>query len=81
MKERACYRVQSQDAWIGIWQRHQGAKESKDYDLFYNPLSLPCIDFEKYMVIAVFQGGGWNSAGLTAAAVLEEKQAHCFAIG
>jgi hypothetical protein len=73
VKERSCYRVMSQDEWIRTWHRHQGAKESKDYDLFYNPLGLPYIDFEKCMVIAVFQGSGWNSAGLQAAQSLEEN--------
>jgi hypothetical protein len=73
VKERSYYRVTSEGEWIKVWQRHKGAKESKDYVLFYNPLDLPYIDFEKCMVIAVFQGSGWNSAGLTAVAILEEK--------
>ena len=73
VKERSYHRVTSEDEWIKIWQRHKGEKESKDYDLFYNPLGLPYIDFEKCMVIAVFQGSGWNSAGLKAVAILEEK--------
>ncbi len=73
VKERSYRRVASEDEWIKIWQRHKGAKESKDYDLFYNPLGLPSIDFEKCMVIAVFQGNGVNSAGLKAVAILEEK--------
>ena len=58
VKERSYHRVTSEDEWIKIWQRHKGEKESKDYDLFYNPLGLPYIDFEKCMVIAVFQGSG-----------------------
>ncbi len=73
VKERSYYRITSEDEWITIWQRYKGAKESKGYDLFCNPLGLPNIDFEKCMVIAVLQGSGWNSAGLTAVAVLEAK--------
>lgn len=73
VKERSYFRVTSQDEWIGTWHRHQGAKGSKDYDLFYNPLGLPYIDFERCMVIAVFQGSGWNSAGLRASQILEEN--------
>jgi hypothetical protein len=72
VKQRSYHRITSEDEWITIWRRHKGAEESKDYDLFRNPLGLPYIDFEKYMVIAVFQGSGWNSAGLKAVAVLEE---------
>jgi hypothetical protein len=73
VNERSYHRIASEDEWIKVWQRHKGAKESKTYDLFYNPLGLPSIDFEKYMVIAVFQGSDWNNAGLKADAVLEEK--------
>jgi Tfp pilus assembly protein PilF len=73
VKEPSYRRAMSEDEWIKIWQRHKGEKESKDYDLFYNPLGLPSIDFEKCMVIAVFQGSGVNSAGLKAVAILEEK--------
>ena len=66
-------RVQSEEQWVKVWQRHKGAKESKDYDFYYNPLELPIIDFKQCMVIAVFQGNGWNSAGLTAVPVEQEK--------
>lgn len=70
---RNYHRVASEEEWIKIWQRHKGEKEAKDYDLFYNPLGLPSIDFEKCMVIAVFQGSGVNSAGLKTVAILENK--------
>jgi hypothetical protein len=73
VKERSYHRVMSEDEWIKIWQRHKGTEESKNYDLFDNPLGLPYIDFEKCMVIAVFQGNDWNSAGLTAVAVQEKE--------
>ena len=73
VKERSYYRVASEEEWIKIWQRHKGKKESKDYSLFYNPLGLPSIAFEKCMVVAVFQGSGMNSAGLKTVAILEEK--------
>jgi hypothetical protein len=73
VKERSYRRVASEEDWIKIWQRHKGEKESEDYDLFYDPLGLPSIDFEKCMVIAVFQGSSCNSAGLKAVTILEEK--------
>jgi hypothetical protein len=74
VKELSYHRITSEAEWIKIWQRHKGAKESKDYDLYYNPLGLPYIDFEKCMVIAVFQGSGWNSAGLKAVEIRENKE-------
>ena len=73
VKERSYHLIRSEKEWIKIWQRHKGAKESENYDLFYNPLGLPEVNFEKCMVIAAFQGSGWNSAGLRAVSVLEEK--------
>ena len=73
VKERSYYRITSEKEWIKIWQRHKGVKESKDYDLFYNPLGLPEINFDKCMVIAVFQDSGSNSAGLRTTAINEEK--------
>lgn len=66
-------RVESEEEWVKVWQRHKGVKESKDYDFYYNPLKLPSIDFKQCMVIAVFQGNGWNSAGLTTVPVEQEK--------
>jgi hypothetical protein len=74
VKERSYHRISSEAKWIKIWQQHRGEKESKDYDLYYNPLGLSYIDFEKCMVIAVFQGSGWNSAGLKAVEILENKE-------
>ena len=71
--QRGCFRVMSEDQWIKTWQRHKGAKETQNYDLYYNPLGLPYVDFGQCMVIAIFQGRGWNSAGLKVVAILEEK--------
>jgi hypothetical protein len=66
-------RVTLADEWARVWQDHKGVKPTGEYDLFYNPLALPQIDFDNYMVIAIFQGKGWNSAGLTAVSIIEEN--------
>jgi hypothetical protein len=73
VKERSYHLIRSEKEWIKTWQRHKGEKESKDYDHFYNPLGMPEIDFEKCMVIAAFQGSGWNSAGLMTTTLKEEE--------
>jgi hypothetical protein len=68
-------RIISADEWIRVWQEHKGEKPTGQYDLFYNPLALPLIDFDRYMVIAIFQGNGWNSAGLRAISIsVEDKR-------
>lgn len=71
--ERTYHRIVSEQDWIRIWQSHKGQKAGDACDLFYNPLGLPFVDFERYMVVAIFQGGGWNSAGLKALSIAEES--------
>jgi hypothetical protein len=65
-------RITSADEWARVWQEHKGKKPAAEYDLHYDPLTLPLIDFDNYMVIAIFQGNGWNSAGLKAVSIVEE---------
>jgi hypothetical protein len=69
--EHSYHRITSQKEWINAWQRHKGEKESDDYNDHYNPLGVPEVDFEKFMVIAIFQGSSFNSAGLTAVSITE----------
>ncbi len=56
-----------------VWQEHKGRKPTDQYDLFHDPLALPLIDFDHYMVIAIFQGNGSNNAGLTVVEIVEEN--------
>lgn len=54
-------RVSTKEAWAELWERHVGGKPVASGD----PGDvLPEIDFAKWMVIAVFQGSGWNSNGV-----------------
>jgi hypothetical protein len=69
VKDRCYLRIDSEEEWIKTWQRHKGTKVSKDYNLLYDPLGLPQIDFGQCTVVAVFQGSGWNCAGLKAVTV------------
>ena len=75
--ERGFQRIRTIDEWAKVWQRHTGQEKVKfknfegRYDTFYNPLGLPMIDFDNYMVLAVFQGSGWNCAGLKAVSLKE----------
>jgi hypothetical protein len=70
VKERTYYRISSEPEWIKIWQRHKGVKETMNDDLY--------IDFEKCMVIAVFQGSGRNSSGLKTVFLQENKDGVVF---
>lgn len=72
------HRIRNLDDWARVWQQHTGQTGVKyrgfdgSYDTFYNKLSLPLIDFDRYMVIAIFAGSRWNSAGLNVAAVIDD---------
>ena len=72
VSERSYHRITSEEQWTRVWQKHKGQKEDERYDLYYNPLGLPFVDFDGYMVIAIFQGSSWNSAGLKAVSISEE---------
>jgi hypothetical protein len=71
-------RITSADEWTRVWQEHKGEKPTGQYDQFYDPLTLPSIDFDRYIVIAIFQGNGWNSAGLRAISISEENDCVIF---
>jgi hypothetical protein len=64
--ERGYHRITSMNEWVDVWRKHKGSPEGGEYDHYYNPLGIPAIDFDRFMVIAVFQGAGMNSAGLDA---------------
>jgi hypothetical protein len=66
-------RITSLDEWARVWQEHKGAKITTPYDFFYDPLTIPQIDFENYMVVAVFGGENWNSAGYRGDSISEDN--------
>lgn len=58
-------RIVSKDQWASLWLEHTGQeKPSGDYSWFYNKGHVPEVDFEQCMVLAVFEGARWNSAGV-----------------
>ncbi|PCJ54367.1 MAG: hypothetical protein COA79_21865 [Planctomycetota bacterium] len=73
VSKRGYQRITSKKDWIRAWEKNKGQKLGNKYDHNYNSLGLPLIDFERYMVIAIFQGSGRNSRGLKAISVSEEQ--------
>jgi hypothetical protein len=57
-----------------LYMRHLG-KDPKEYDAYYNPHGVPTIDFDRCMVIAVFQGRTWNVAGVYVKTI-DERDGH-----
>lgn len=66
-------RITSEKEWARVWQIHKGIKVAENYNFYYNPVDLPKVDFDRFMVIAIFRGNGWNSAGLQAVSIAENK--------
>ena len=60
----------SEEAWKRLWLIHLGKTEA---DGFREHLPIVQIDFERCMVIAVFQGVSTNSRGLNIISVDENK--------
>jgi hypothetical protein len=71
-------RITSADEWTRVWQEHKGEKPTGKYDLFYDPLLLPLIDFDHFMVIAIFEGDGSNNAGFQSVSIVEEDNRMVF---
>src|SRR6266498_3555208 len=72
VSERGYHRITSMEGWTQIWLKHKGHEPGGKYDLFFNPAGVPLIDFDRFMVIGVFQGSGWNSAGLRVFSISEQ---------
>jgi len=72
VSERGYHRATTMDGWTQIWLKHKGHEPGGQYDLIFNPAGVPLVDFDRFMVIGVFQGGGWNSAGLWAVSISEQ---------
>lgn len=66
------YRVASEEAWKKLWLDHLGKTER---EIFQEQLPALTIDFERCMVIAIFQGAKTNSRGITVASVVEGNDA------
>jgi hypothetical protein len=68
----AFHRVTSEGAWKKVWLSHLGKTEA---DTFRESLPAVTFDFDRCMVIAVFQGEKTNSRGLTVISLDEGKDA------
>jgi hypothetical protein len=71
IEKAECRRVTGRKEWTDLWLRHVGADPARQDD-FYNEAGVPEIDFDACMVVAVFQGGSWNSAGVEVVSIDED---------
>jgi hypothetical protein len=68
------FRITSEAEWIDLWLDHVGMEKKGPYNRYYNPAGMPEIDFKSCMVVGVFQGKKWNSAGVIAVSIREEDE-------
>ena len=73
--ELGYYLAADAEEWTYIWKRHRGVDASNaDYDHYYDPLSLPVVDFDRCLVLAVQLGPKYNSAGVKIVDVHEDDE-------
>lgn len=61
----------TEPAFVSLWQKHLGQEPTGKYNSHYNPLGVPLIDFNRCLVIAIFAGQYWNSAGFAIDSISE----------
>jgi len=72
VQEPRYLRITDLEDWAKLWMEHKGERRFQEYDWFYDPLTLPWVDFEHYMVIAVFLGSRTNIARLSLGSMTED---------
>ena len=60
--KRSVELIKTKEHWEKTWLKHAGAPKQKSK---VHGNDMPEIDFEHCMVVAVFQGSGWNSDGVS----------------
>ncbi len=70
--DRGYYRLTSAEHFTEIYMRHLG-QDPADFDAYHNPHGVPMINFDECMVVAVFQGEDWNSAGVIVDSIVEDE--------
>lgn len=64
-----CLRITSEEEWAKVWHEHKGTTPAPGG---HGDLAVPRIDFSACMVIAVFQGKGFNSNGVEVVSAAED---------
>jgi hypothetical protein len=70
----AYLKIDSQAEWESIWLEHVGYEKKEKYDYYFNTANIPEVNFEKYMVITIFQSPGKANAGIKAVSIIEKEK-------
>ncbi len=71
IESRSYLKITTPEEMTERWLAHLGEDEEK-HSAYYNTAGVPDVDFSRCMVIAIFQGRSWNSAGVQVRSILEE---------
>lgn len=69
VREAKFGRAMNAEQWTKLWDEHEGKASAKDN---VGVPFIPRVNFEKCMVIGIFQGARTNSNGVTIEAITEE---------
>jgi hypothetical protein len=73
VRDREYHRIVDAQSWRALWERHAGAHAERDS---YGEVVVPAIDFDKFMVVAVFNGEGWNTRDMHLVETLDAGELH-----
>jgi hypothetical protein len=67
VKKKGYRRIDSPKALDEVWSNHRA-----NADLYYN--GRPEVDFDRCLVIAIFEGDSWNTAGIECKGIIEDEK-------
>ncbi len=73
IEEPSCFRVSTTEAWRNLWLRHTGSTSVTAPAKVKHVPVIPEIDFSRFMVLAIFQGSGFNNHGLRIMEILDSE--------
>src|SRR5688572_8536266 len=72
VKEKSYELITTPEQLATVWSKHSGKEETVDSG--FNESGRPEVDFDRCLVIAIFEGDSGNTAGIGCAGIIEEEK-------
>ncbi len=72
--EKGYQRITKENEWVKLWRNHKGDQSGGEYDFEHDPLGLPIVDFNQFMVLALFEGRDDSPDGFQADSISESPE-------
>jgi len=72
--EKSYLRITNENDWVKLWRNHKGDQSGGEYDFEHDPLGLPIVDFNQFMVLALFEGRDESPDGFQADSISESPE-------